>query len=53
MLINQQNQYCENNYSTKSDLKIQFDPNKNPMASFKEIRNKTSKYSYGSSPNMK
>jgi hypothetical protein len=43
MFMDQQNKYCENNYSTESNLQIQCNPIKFPMSFFTETNKKNPK----------
>ena len=40
MLLDWKNQYCENNYTTQSNLQVQCNPIKLPMAFFTELEQK-------------
>ena len=44
MFLDWKNQYCENDYTTQSDLQIQCNPIKLPMAFFMELEQKILKF---------
>ena len=44
MCLGRENQYCENDYTTKGNLQIQCDPYKLPMAFFTELEKNISQF---------
>ena len=44
MFLGRKNQYCENDYTTKLNLKIQCDPFKLPVAFYTELEQKNSPF---------
>ena len=44
MFLDWKNQYCENDYTTESNLQIQSNPYKIPMAFFTELEQKALKF---------
>ena len=44
MFLDGKNQYCENKYTTKSNLQIKCDPYKLPMAFFTELEQRMSQF---------
>ena len=47
MFLDWKNQYCENDYTTQSNLQIQCNPIKLPMAFFPELEQKNLKICMG------